>query len=79
MVSAFKVAALSRSGFWFSSTARSPNLALCSKQRGEVARGGAVVALHLVEEDPERLAPLGRQLGPPARGVQQVEEQQVGD
>ena len=56
-----------------------PELGALLQERGEVARGRTVIALHLVEEDPERLAPLGRELGPPARGVQQVEEQQVGD
>ena len=49
------------------------------QQRGEVARGRTVIALHLIEEDPERFAPLGRQVGAPASGVQQVEEEQVGD
>jgi len=49
------------------------------EQRREVARGGAVVGLDLVEEDPERSAVLGSEVGAALGGVQQVEDEQVGD
>ena len=36
MVTASRVAAVSRSGFWFSSSARTPNFATCSSSAASV-------------------------------------------